>query len=444
VPWYNAGVEEDGASGAGKERTGIMKKTTAQTRRTFLRNAGMAGTAAMTTFACSGAAGANDRLNMAFIGCGGMAGSHLDSLLGMLDKENIRIAAVCDVYKHRAELFQKKIRGKGSDTVVKDDYRAVLGMKDVDYVLIATPEHSHAYLTLDALDAGKHVYVEKPITHTIPEALAVVKKTNATGLQVQVGVQGMADDSYASAQAAIRAGKIGSVVQAQIDYVRNYTKKGPWRRNDFPKKTDKPDDLDWQAWLKPAPDHAWDAHRYFEWRCYSDYSGGIATDLFVHRITRIIRACGLGMPARVCGMGGIYTWPDGRDLPDSLELVAEYPAIEGITKGMTLHILGTMANDDGNDHCIRGTKGTLKFRGGGWKIFDDESGEEIESHIRTGGEDVTPHHKNHHKAIREGAPLNCPVELGLYGLGAVRMANLSWFEKKMMAWDETTQAVKPV
>lgn len=419
-----------------------MSVSTSCTRREFLKTSALAaGATALTARARAQAPGANNRLNMAFIGCGGMASHHLEKLIAMRADDNIEIVTVCDVFEKRAREFQGKIADAGGEADLLTDYRAVLDRKDVDYVLIATPEHSHAYITLDALAAGKHVYVEKPMTHTIPESQAVLAKVKETGLQLQVGVQGMADDSYASANEAIRAGKLGTLVEAQIDYVRNYTDLGPWRLKGGDNA--KPADLNWDAWLKPAPAHDWDPHRYYEWRCYRDYSGGVATDLFVHRLTRLLKACGLACPERVVGMGGIYTWNDGRDLPDSMELLAEYPAMPGISNGMTVHVLGTMANDDGNPHCIRGTNATLFFTETGWEIKGDEKGEVIETHTKTGGEDVDPHHRNHHKAIREGAPLNCPAELGLYAVVAVCMANLSWFDHKMYVWDQEKQEARP-
>lgn len=405
-------------------------------RRSFLQSSAIAaGTAALSARSYAQVAGANNRLRMAFIGCGTIGKEHMDGLLKIRDEENLDIVAICDVYRKRAEEFAAQA---GGSVKITQRYEDVLAMQDVDYVLIATPEHSHAYLTLAALDAGKHVYVEKPVTHTIPEAVAVLAKTQQTGLKVQVGVQGMADDSYSSAYEAIRAGKLGKIVQAQIDYVRNYQERGPWRRETVP--AGRPDDLDWETWVTPATARPFDAHRYLEWRCYSEYSGGIATDLFIHRLTRLIKACGLQYPSRVCGMGGIYTWDDGRDLPDSMEMLAEYPAIDGITNGMTVHVLGTMANDDENPHCIRGTDATLTFTSGGWEIkADDKKGAIIATHKKTGGEDVKPHHRNHHDAIRNNAPLNCPVELGLYGLAAVRMANLSLKDRKMYGWDAQRQ-----
>lgn len=415
--------------------------TSSVSRRNFLK-AGAASAVAMSASSYAAVKGANERLNVGMIGCGGMAGSHLRSLLHMQEDENIAIRGVCDVYETRADNFRDQIKdADGGKAKVYQRSDKLIGMRDLDYVVIATPEHSHHDLTIAALDEGLHVYCEKPMCYNVAEAKDVVAKVNETGLKLQVGVQGMADDSYSSAYDAIAAGKLGQVVQAQIDYVRNHSlDSGPWRKN-IEDNAAKPDDLDWETWVNPRDPRPWNPHHYFEWRCYKDYSGGISTDLFVHRITRIIRACGLTFPTRVAGLGGIYTWNDGRDLPDSMEVLLEYPANEVISNGMTVHLLGTMANKNANKHCIRGQEATLVFNGGGWEIIAESNGEVIESHQKTGGEDVTPHHKNHHAAIREGAPLNCPAELGLYGVVAARMGNLSWFEGKMVAWDSARAEV---
>ena len=134
-------------------------------------------------------------------------------------------------------------------------------------------------------------------------------------------------------------------------------------------------------------------------------------------------------------MGGIYLWDDGRDLPDSLEMLVEYPAVEGITPGMTVHVLGTMANRRGNDHVIRGHDASLVFTRGGWEIVDEDSGEVVEAHEKTGAEDIFLHHQNLHAAIRGDASLHCDVDLGFSGVAAVMGAVQSWIEKKMLTWD---------
>ena len=409
-------------------------------RRGFLGTGAAVGAAALSAKAFGQATGANDRLNVGFIGCGGMAESHLKALLAMKDAENLAITRVCDVYRSRAENFREQVNGAGGDAQVTATAEEVLADPDIDYVVIATPEHSHHYLAMAAMDAGKHVYLEKPMCQDIAQAKEVVNKARNTGLKLQVGVQGMADDSYASAYEAIVAGKLGPVVEAQIDYVRNHPlERGPWRDRNITDDTPKPADLDWETWVEPLASRPWNPHHYYEWRCYRDYSGGVATDLFVHRITRLIRACGLTYPTRAAGMGGIYLWPDGRDLPDNFEMLLEYPAVEKVTPGMTVRVLGTMANKNESRHLIRGHGATLIFNSSGWEIVDEQSGKVIETHQKTGGEDVVPHHKNHHAAIRNGAALNCPPELGLYGVVAVRMGNLSWFNGKMVEWNAEGQ-----
>ncbi|NLE39104.1 MAG: Gfo/Idh/MocA family oxidoreductase, partial [Pirellulaceae bacterium] len=317
-----------------------MNHSTHLTRRVFLRTTGATATAAALAAGISAksydkVAGANERIRAALIGAGGIAQSHINAFNHLRKKGDFEPVAIADCWASRAAQGATKLGLP--ESAASSDYRRILDMKDVDYVTIATPEHQHGPMTLDALEAGKAVYCEKPMTRTLPEAQAVVRKQKETGLAVQVGVQGMSDDTYESAAEAIRNGVLGCVVQAQIDYVRRYGPQGPWRRPDLvASHVQKPADLDWNAWLGHTPRVAWDAHRYFEWQTFWDYSGGISTGLFVHRVTRIIKACGLGHPRRVVGMGGIWQWPDGREVPDNFEMICEYP------RGMTVYVLGTM------------------------------------------------------------------------------------------------------
>ena len=414
-----------------------MSKRYEISRRKFLGNTAVAaGAVTLTAKARAQTVGANSRLNIGLIGCGNIGNTHLSAVLSLLEKNNVALHSVSDVYLDRAEKFGEGIGEAGGEAKRFQDYRELLAEKDIDYVVVATPEHSHHRIAMAALEAGKHVYCEKPLCYDVREAKEVVEKVRETGLKFQVGVQGMADDSYSSAYEAIKAGKLGPVVEAQIDYVRNHSKdRGPWRKKTDPKMK-KPRGLDWNAWTAPRSRRKWNPNHYFEWRCYKDYSGGIASDLFIHRITRIVKACGLAYPTRAAGMGGIYLWDDGRDIPDNMEILLEYPAVDGITPGMTVHFLGTMGNKNGIRHCIRGFEATLVFNSRGWEIIDEPGGKEvIETHKRTGSENVTLHHRNLQAAIRDGAELYCPAELGLRGVVAARMANLSWFERKMVEWD---------
>jgi predicted dehydrogenase len=402
------------------------------TRRGFLATGALAASAmAFSAKSYARILGANDRIGVGFIGAGGMGTNHLNAANSLQRPNNLHLGAVADCWRSRAE---KGAAILGSDAVV--DYRRLLDLPEIDYVTIATPEHRHAEMTLAALDAGKAVYCEKPLSHTIEEAQAIVKKQSETKLPVQVGVQAMSDPCYDSAAKAVTDGVIGQVLQAQIEYVRRYDKQGLFREPGLDSAMPKPADLDWNAWLGPAPQVPWNPHHYFEWRCYSAYSGCIATDLLVHRISRILKVCGLGLPSRVVGMGGIWQWNDGRDLPDNFEMICEYP------RGMTVYVLGTQGNRVGLEHVIRGYRGTLYLTADGW-IARNKDGKELSSQKAPPKEDIHLHHTNLHNHLRHGEPLSCPVELGLAGVVAVCMANESWRSGQMMGWDTTNERMAP-
>lgn len=412
-----------------------MSDNSQLSRRSFLHTAALTSlaTAGMTAASYGRVIGANDRIRVGFIGAGGMGTEHLLAHKKLKQTNNLESVAVADCWKTRAEEGAARIEAKHTFT----DYRQVIERDDIDYVTIATPEHWHSKMTIDALAAGKAVYCEKPMTHTIPQALEVMAKQKETGLPVQIGVQAMSDNSYITAGQAIEEGVIGQVIQAQIEYVRRYDNQGPWRsRPPLDPNMPKPSDLNWDEWLGHAPKIPWNPNHYFEWRCYAAYSGGIATDLFIHRITRIMKACKLLYPRRVVGMGGIWQWPDGRDLPDNFEMICEYP------RGMTVYVLGTMSNRVGVDHLIRGYRGTLYFTPSGW-VAKDKDDKILAEHKKTGGEDIHLHHTNLHNHLRNGDALNCPVELGMAGVAAVNMANESWRSGRMIGWDETNQKMVP-
>ena len=401
-------------------------------RRSFLATGAALTTAGMTAASYANIAGANDRLRIGFVGVGGMGSGHIRAITKLKKPNNLEGVAVADCWTTRA----KKAAATVGASKAFQDYRKVLEIKDIDYVTIAVPEHWHAKVAIDAMDAGKAIYVEKPMTHTLPEALEVVKKQKETKKALQVGVQAMSDDSYIAAREAIREGELGQVVQAQIEYVRRYNKQGPWRVPNLKDSMPKPADLDWKTWLGHAPKIDWNPHHYFEWRNYDRYSGGIPTDLFIHRITRIMKACDLGIPRRAVGMGGIWQWPDGRDLPDNFEMICEYD------RGMTVYVLGTMSNRVPIDHLIRGYRATLEFTRTGWDIRNKD-GKIIRSHKKKGAEDISLHHTNLQNHLRKGEALNCPVELGLAGVAAVTMANESWKQSVMMGWDAKNQKMAP-
>ncbi len=427
-----------------KEKDKIM--SSAITRRDFLSQTALTASLAHAWTARSYAAidGANERVRLGIIGCGGMAGSHMAGLLTMKESDNVEIAGVCDIYQKRLDAFAQKT---GAKPFVR--YKELLSSKELDYVLIATPEHWHHQMTLDALDAGKHVYVEKPMTHSIKEAQEVVKKVDASKLKLQVGVQGMSDESYEVANRCIREGALGKVVLAQIDYSRNYV--GDFWAYDLDPDAKPGVNLDWDAWLGPAPKRPWDPHRYFQWRRYWDYSGGIATDLFIHRVTRILKAVGLSFPEYVVGTGGKWNFSDSiAEIPDTFNMLLDYPG------GPTVSLVSSMANDTPVDHVIRGHKATLQFNREGFVITPQESVRQdipdpkemrprevnLLSYRKSGAEDVKLHHRNLHNAIRKGEALNCDSKLGYHGVVAACMGVQSLRERAYLKWDASKEKVE--
>jgi predicted dehydrogenase len=372
--------------------------------------------------------GANDRIRIGIIGCGGQATGHLRELLSTQEKDNIEFVAVSDVFTKRAEKFKAMADGKPK---VYQDYRNLLADKSVDYVLIATPEHWHYQMIMDAANAGKHIYCEKPMTQHIEEAKKVVQKIHGSKIKFQVGVQGMSDESYATAAKYVKDGALGKVVMAQIDYSRNHKKD--FFDYDLDPDTRPGENLDWNMWLGNRPKRAFDPDRYQNWRRYWDYSSGIASDLFVHRATRMLKALDLKTPEYVVATGGKFAFTDSKaEIPDTMSVLIDYPG------GLTLQLVSSMASDFKIPHVIRGQKATLEFTNTGFNItpqrmFATEAKEV--TYQKEGAESLVLHHRNLLQAIREGVPVKCDVDLGFYGVVVCEMATLSYRKRKYMKWD---------
>jgi predicted dehydrogenase len=389
------------------------------------------GAAAMAAHAYGQIAGALERIRIGVIGCGGQANAHMRALVSMRESDNLDIVNVCDIYNKRAEAAAQLTGGK----VVKD-YRHVLDNNDIDSVLIATPEHWHYQMTMDAIAAGKHIYCEKPMTYSIEQARRVSEKVAQTPkIRMQVGVQGMSDDSYEAANHYIKEGALGKVVLAQIDYSRNYV--GDFWEYQIDPDARPGENLDWNAFLGPAKKRPFDPDRFFSWRRYWDYSGGVASDLFVHRVTRIIKSLGLTFPDRVVATGGKFQFGDSKaEIPDTLNMLIDYP------QGLTVQLISSMANDSPVQHMIRGHKATLTFTPSGFEIVPQRTAEaEVKpiTHRKTGAESVDLHERNLFNAIRKNEPLRCDANLGYYGVVATAMGNLSYRRRKYMRWDAAKQ-----
>ncbi|MEO8661736.1 MAG: Gfo/Idh/MocA family oxidoreductase [Bryobacteraceae bacterium] len=296
--------------------------------------------------------GANNRINVAFIGTGGRGGWLLDlALKHRAATPDIEIAAVCDVYRKR--LAEAAQRAGGARTYLY--HQELLQRKDIDAVFIATPDHWHAPITLAAMNSGKDVYVEKPMTHTVEEGREVAHAAVALKRVVQVGVQATSWTRWHKIRDIIQSGQIGKVVAVQGTYSRN-DPAGDWNWKIDPGAgpQGKADDfLDWKQWLGAATPRAFDADRYFRFRKYWDYSGGIATDLHYHIAAPFHVALANDHPTRVAGMGGLWIYNDGREVPDTFLTAADYPGKYSMT------IQSSQVNENGPVMLIRGTEGTI-------------------------------------------------------------------------------------
>ena len=314
--------------------------------------AAMASSAAAATPAAGRVLGSNDRINVGFIGVGGRGSSLLRLVLRMAEeREDIRVTAVCDVYEKRKRLAQER---SGAEFATLD-YREVLARPDVDAVVVATPDHWHGQIALDALDRGKDVYLEKPMCHTIEEARKVAEKVKQTKGVLQVGSQTTSARQWWKARKAIADGMIGRLLTSQGSYHRNSV-RGEWNYTIDPDAgpAGKGENrIDWKTWLGPPSTRAWDPERFFRFRKYWDYSGGIATDLFYH-VVAPLNICWEApqFPYRVMASGGIYAFKD-REVPDTFNLLADF------AKGHSLVLSSSMANSTHIPGLLRGQHGTI-------------------------------------------------------------------------------------
>ncbi|HVG37888.1 MAG TPA: Gfo/Idh/MocA family oxidoreductase [Pyrinomonadaceae bacterium] len=303
--------------------------------------------------------GANDRINLAIIGVGGRGSDLLRWAMetGSKPETPAQVVAVSDVYAKRLRIAKEKANCEGFL-----DYREVFERKDVDAVIIATPDHWHAPIAIAAMEKGKDVYLEKPMTHTVDEARRVYETVKKTNRILQVGSQTTSSDQWWKARKAIADGMIGKLIMSQGSYHRN-SKEGEWNWpiDSAAGPEGKGDDfIDWKMWLGSAQKRPFDADRFFRFRKYWDYSGGIATDLFYHVMAPLNICWGEAQfPYRVMGSGGLYVFKDGREVPDTFMLVADYE------KGHSVVLSSSMANETHIPGLIRGHEGTIMMVPGG-------------------------------------------------------------------------------
>ena len=230
----------------------------------------------------------------------------------------VDVTAASDIYD-RAKFRAKELIGL-ADRDVHHAYQDLLARDDVDAVVICTPDHLHARMAIDAMRAGKDVYLEKPMSRTIPEAKAIAETARETGRVLQVGSQWVSDPAYARAREMVQNGLVGPVVMAQSSYSSNHA-AGVWQY--YVDEEANPSTVDWQRFLGGAPEQSFSGERFFRWRKYWDFSGGIGTDFLYHRLSPLLYALGPRFPRRVSAHGGIYLFRN-REVPDTYSTTVEY------------------------------------------------------------------------------------------------------------------------
>jgi predicted dehydrogenase len=302
---------------------------------------------------------ANSQIQVGVIGCGARS---QELMAGLMANPGARIVACCDAYKGRVT---RTIENWGNGVKAHASYKEILERKDVDAVIIATPDHWHRTMCLEAMAQGKDIYCEKPLTFRSSEGVEIARAARDSKRILQVGSQGCSSALQSKAREIVQSGRIGRVTMIRAAYNRN-TVAGAWI---YPIPPDAgPNTVDWDAFQGPAAKkYPLSLERFFRWRCYQDYSGGIATDLFVHLCTTIHFVMGAKGPAKAMAMGELYRWKETRDVHDTINGLLEYP------EGFAVNLSSTFNNQTAGEGSFEflGTEGTLRLNWASLEILPE-------------------------------------------------------------------------
>jgi predicted dehydrogenase len=440
---------------------------TRRSRRDFLKSVATVTAAAPTLLQAqapqpSGRVSPNDRIRLAAIGVGIRGQQDLRSAL---KSPGVELAEVADVYEGRLA-FAREVWG--SQVAATRDYRETLARPDIDAVVVATPDHWHRQIAIDAMKAGKDVYVEKPMVQELDEGALVIDAARQTGRILQVGSQHPSSIVYAKAKELFRAGAIGelNLVEAWIN--RN-SPLGAWQYSIPPDAS--PQTIDWDRFLGRAPKRPFDPVRLFRWRNYRDYGTGIPGDLFVHLFTGIHFVLDALGPARAIASGGLRHWNDGRDVPDVMVALYDYPKTAA-HPAFTLSLKVNFAEGAGDNSAFRfvGPEGVLTIGGDSVTLarrpYPKEPGQTSDTfakatqeafmkdyrakypdrpQLRPGHDEVytappryestEDHFRNFFEAIRTRRPVVEDAAFGMRAAGPALLANHSYFENRPIGWD---------
>jgi predicted dehydrogenase len=411
----------------------------------------------------------NDNVQIALIGAGGMGQG--DARLAT-SLPGVKLIAAADCYDGRLA-HMKEVYGK--DTFTARNYQDIVARKDVDAVIIGTPDHWHSRISIDCLNAGKHVYCEKPMVHAIEEGKTVIDAQQHSGKVFQVGSQYRSSVMYLKAHELYKSGAIGklNMVEAWLD--RN-TAIGAWQYTIPPDANTTT--CDWTQFQGSAPKHAWDPKRFFRWRNYRDYGTGVAGDLFVHLITGLHTVTESIGPNRIYATGGLRYWKDGRDVPDVMLATMDYPETatnpafnfvlrvnfkSGVDESFGVKFIGSdgtmtvsftdleleqVPRPDQFDYTITSFSNDMQKRLK--EVWEEKhppvsvstlSPNGVKKFNAEGSSPHLDHHKNFYRSIREGAPLIEDATFGLRAAGPALLTNQSLFENKIMGWNPETMTI---
>jgi len=409
----------------------------------------------------------NGRIQLGIIGVGARVQSGL--LDAAMAVPGVAVVGVCDAYKGRVERAIARTAGRAKDY---GDWKTLLADKSIDAVIIGTPDHWHRIHTVEALRAGKHVYLEKPMTLGVEDGPEMIAAAKASGRVLQIGSQGISSKMQETAREMIRGGKLGKVTLIRASFNRN-TRSGAWLYPIPPDANEKT--VDWAAFLGPAPKKPFSLERFFRWRCYWDYSGGIATDLFVHLLTTIHFLMDAQMPSRVVAMGQNYRYKETHEVPDTVNAVLEYP--EGFAVNLSSTFNNQASAESGFE--VLGTEAALVMRGdqmvlkpetaaegNGWvvsswpealekayyadpKVMAEEvpaswtprMRKESEAFGEVGQDATFVHMSRFFESARLGKPVVEDGPMGHRAAAAAHMVNLSIRQRRPMDWSAATGKV---
>lgn len=379
-------------------------------RRSFIIASGL------TALASTRVLGANDTIRIGVIGAGGRM---TQGLLNAADKAGpYQIVAVSDVYGPRRDAVKERSNGLATTHL---DYHEVLD-KEIDAVFIASPDHWHVRMAVDALAAGKDVYLEKPVTHTIEEGATLTRALRSSKQILQCGMQQRSWTHFRDAVDVIQGGSLGRVTQVRTYWWQNYG------RNWAPKPIDT-QALDWKMWLGGAPDQPFTEEKFARWRWYFNFGGGAMTDLFAHWIDVVHWAMKSDLPRTAQMLADKYVY-EYWDWPDTIQAAVRYPGFDVVYEGM----MSSSIDDGGLE--FRGTEATLKVDRSGFSVYregvQNQQNPVLAEHSFRDG--TITHIENFFDCIKSRKEPNAPVETGVAAARAGQIANLAYLHGGQIAW----------